>query len=178
MRSALAAVTLTLASAAAHGQPLEFKGVPFGSTEEHMRQSIPNLWMWDCSDDTTPGRRLCVFAGFTYANSQALGSTAYFDNDKLSMVVVNIPSAGFEDAVLAISDKYGKPRSLKRSKIQNRMGANFDQLQAEWVPNKESLVFARRYADTVDASSIVLATKRALAVDAAQTQRKRSKGDI
>ena len=178
MRSILMATALTLASAAAYSQPLEFKGVPFGSTEEQMRQSIPNMWMWDCSDDTAPGRRLCVFAGFTYANAQALGSTAYFDNDKLSMVVVNIPSAGFDDAVLAISGKYGKPRSLKRSKIQNRMGANFDQVQAEWAPNNESLILARRYADTIDASSIVLATKRALAVDAAQAQRKRSKGDI
>ncbi len=178
MRSMLISMTLAMACLAAYGQPLEFKGVPFGATEEQMRQSIPNLWMWECSDDTVPARRICRFAGFTYANVETLGSTAYFDDNKLSMVGVTIPSAGFDDVVLALSDKYGKPRSVKRSKIQNRMGASFDQLETEWAPNKETIILARRYVGTVESSSILLATKRALAVDAAQAQRKRSKGDI
>lgn len=74
------------------------------------------------------------------------------------VLAVQVLKFDFSDALDALTLKYGPPK-LKRSTVQNRMGASFDQLEATWKDGDRTL-YLQRHGSTVDAPVIFLTGKQ------------------
>jgi hypothetical protein len=61
----------------------------------------------------------------------------------LSVAIGDYGSFNFNDALDALTVKFGPPTSLEKSTIQNRMGASFDQIEATWVDGDEKIVLSK-----------------------------------
>lgn len=90
-------------------------------------------------DVAADGKLAIVYAGAATKSIQA-----YFQDDRLYMVLVAAPPAAFPEIVGALTDKYGKPKVDKREEIKTRMGATFEQRTVAW-PFGGGYISARRY---------------------------------
>jgi hypothetical protein len=155
----LAALLLIAATVSVHAQDLDFKSIPFGASQEQAREAVIPLGAttWTCRPitDGMPAIR-CRVEGMTYANVPTKYVAMTFYEDKLEDVFVEFSSEGFQDAADALARRYGKPTSSKRSKVQTNAGGVFDQTEISWSVKGGHKVVARRYADTLDTSTVNL----------------------
>lgn len=118
----------------AAGQPLEFKGVPFGASEEQLRAALlPGVSSFNCYAATgaQPGTT-CAIHGITYAEHPTTGTYAHFADGHLSAVMISLYGASAKHAVAALTSKYGQPSRRTSTTKRTKQGVKYLWLGTEW----------------------------------------------
>ncbi|MFK4705990.1 hypothetical protein ABIC83_002829 [Roseateles asaccharophilus] len=104
-----------------------------------------------------------------FLNGKALLRLMQSPDRMLTTVAVgDFGGFSFDEALDALKVKFGPPTSFQSSWISNRMGAQFQQMEATWVDGAERLVLTRHGAE-IDKPSLVYTGARA----AEQSKRER-----
>lgn len=180
MRHLIAAALFAPIVSAAQQPPLDFKGVPFGSSQDDLRQlALTAARSFNCIDKAADGWQLCVVDGISYAGAEAKKVHATYQDDRLIMVTVYAPSEAFSNIAAALAEKFGSPKSDERGKVQNRMGATFEQQILTWAPNGD-YVAAHRFDDNLNTSKVTMASADGMAIikRRAAAMRAKQKKDI
>lgn len=74
-----------------------------------------------------------------------------------------LPEA-FDDVAPELVRKFGKPATVSRTTVQNRMGAKYLQISYHWSAKDGSEVLYTKYAGTLDRSTLNFSTKADRAV--------------
>lgn len=138
-----------LAPLLALAQPVDFKGLSFGTSAEDMRRHLLDvgiLTRWDCRSEAKVDASWCDADGLTYANHKTTRATFVYRNDKLASVFIEIPTKGFADAVDALTERYGKPTVVGRTKITTLGGAALEQVRYAWTPKAGGHVSATNHS--------------------------------
>lgn len=137
--------------------PLDFKGIPLGSSDDALRQKFPELrcnvpmqkaqtesmrsikeyWERKATEadlvcqrafaDPEPPWPLRDFAG------HKAGSVSFvYLAGKLMMAEATLPAFAFRDIVEGLTQKYGPPSTSATEILQNRMGATFQNEIVTW----------------------------------------------
>lgn len=170
MRAWLLAALLypTLASGA---EPLSLKGIAPGMTVEQVDAQHPGLAA-KCGVWKDGGSR-CTYSAAREAGRSGAGAIPSLTTlaginvelwlirlreGKVASVTVGGSSKDFDRLIAAISEKHGKPTTLTESTIQNRAGASFDQVEAQWIIADTSLQIRKR-SGNVDRMMVTLGSK-------------------
>jgi hypothetical protein len=147
VRRQLAGIALSAAAQAAFAQPpLEFKGLPLGSSVDQAKQHFAAL---ECRPSTgaaelgdtvcfSLARIGCPVGGCekptlaTYAGVDLELAVLHFGGDRLLSVSMRYKPEVADQIIEAITLKHGKPTADTRTTVQNRMGAAFEQREATW----------------------------------------------
>ena len=161
MKTVVATACLLL-GAAAHAQPLEFKGVQFGSDSETVRTSLyDSIRNWFCDE---PSRfpaladKTCFMGDSTYANQPVKNLTADFYGGRLGSIKMVTRAEDYSEIRAAIVEKYGKPTREVSSEVSNTFGAKFKQTKATWSL-RDGVIYLARFNDTVTAGTISISSK-------------------
>lgn len=73
-----------------------------------------------------------MFHGTTIADTEAEIVALYFYNDILQRVTVTFKESEFEKVRISIQNKYGVPSNSKKTTVQNKMGASFENTTVTW----------------------------------------------
>jgi hypothetical protein len=157
---------------AASAVQIEIKGVALGASEAEVKQRFP--WA-ECEDnkhpDTVPrGDRNCLARSYDYIldkGKEKWESTfggayvKYFAFDfyagKLHRVTIGLHPNWFDDVIETLTTKYGKPKDVSKSTMQNRMGATFINQIYTWRFGDDT-IHAQRYGRDLDSSFIEYST--------------------
>ncbi len=80
-----------------------------------------------------------------------------FSNETLDSLMISFESTSFEDVLDAIKTKYSV--KCEYSKIQNRMGAIFNQIECNYDDGKSSMFIKKHAKSNVDSSFIGIRSK-------------------
>lgn len=123
-------------------EPKDYRGVPFGATEEEVTKVMMGLTCYDFEN-----HRNC--AGFHKIGEVQVQNLISFSLDgKFSAVILNFKSEDFDFLKSVLIEKYGEPSKVERSPLKNRMGATFEQEHLFWQ-GKTMRVQALKYTDTI-----------------------------
>ena len=81
--------------------------------------------------------------------------------------------AAFDDAVEALTGKYGKPK-VSTDTVHNKLGTAFEQTTATWTNSLASLVAQTRWSKTDDMGFLLLDSRLNALVEAAREAKKKS----
>lgn len=175
----LASFLLATALSPALAAPLEFKGLVLDgpTTPEQVVAALRT----DCEvlgkpcDDTWQGihDRMAVTcgAGGTEGDLQVCNgrtSIAGVDADanvvigpegRLQRIWLTISAYGHDATLEALRQKYGAPKSSRRSTVRNGFGAPFNQLETVWHGDGGQTLTVSKYGATTDKSSIFFSTQ-------------------
>jgi hypothetical protein len=139
-----ATVTPTVKSASgksvsALSEPVTFRGIALAQplSIPKCNQSIhqPTCWV-QTNPQNCPGKivvRLSEQEGNAFPTQLAVNICIYVINGKVAEISQTTLGIEHQDQVLdALQAKFGKPTAITTSKVQNRMGARFDVIDAEW----------------------------------------------
>lgn len=166
---AVALLTLPVLSLAA-GEDIDFKGVPFGASEQEFAERHPDF---RCNDTDARvrvgGDRSCILFGKpdrafespkhqagTYAGVPANLLVRFYEN-RLASVTAFIFPAHFDIVLKALSERYGKPDTFETPIVKNRMGAEFQNMKAVWTRH-DVILRADKYASSITEGSVSYAT--------------------
>lgn len=136
MRSILLVLFLHLAPLAAVAQPIEFKGLPMGSTLEAFKALAESGSKLTCLAEDKNGLKTCFGStGITYADQQILDISADFLDDKLASVTIQSHGGTADIIRQAISSKYGKVKATSKLRQTNPNGSLYDATLYEWKPS-------------------------------------------
>jgi hypothetical protein len=177
MRSTVTGVALLIVPvlSLAAGEDIDFKGVPFGASEQEFTAKHPDF---RCSETDARfrvgGDRGCSLFGKpdrahkgpkheagTYAGVPA-NIMARFYEDRLTSISVTIFSSHFDSVVKALTERYGKPDSLETPIVKNRMGAEFQNVKAQWKRG-DVILGAEKYGSSVTDGRVSYLTNWGLA---------------
>lgn len=167
-------VPLTFVSASAWNEPDGFRGVPWGTNRETVKEQMgltnPNCFM--ASESTTA----YVCSGtITVGGVEATVGAGFSDADALISVVLFFESKDFDQMKAAFLERYGKPTSRETPTIQNRMGAKFEQERLLWTGTKV-VISLSRYADSIDKGRAVITTAENLRAGGERSREKAKSG--
>jgi len=66
---------------------------------------------------------------------------------RLVLIDIQVASRAFDGLLQGLSDRFGKPVSVKREKVQNRLGARFTNTVAKWKRGGKSLLIKKYNGD-------------------------------
>src|SRR5687768_15737657 len=145
MRYLLIAMLAALPAPAGAADQLDFKGVPFGASEQDF---IARHAAFRCRDIEPrfriAGDRACSVFGKperphdgakheagTYAGVPA-NVFASFYGDRLASVSVTIFAARFDEVLKALVERHGKPDAVESSVIKTPAGAELQNAKSQW----------------------------------------------
>lgn len=185
-----AAALLLLSFAAAANGPIDIKGIRPGMTLEEADTALPafsSLCFVRPVERGGDGSKNCIHvtksrhgnrlpALDTFAGVPTQSVFARIKGDKLADIAVDLASDHFTRVALALQEKWGKPHSETTGTIQNRAGANFDQVEMVWRSGDYILTATKRRG-RVDRMSILLTTATAVREGAQELLQERPKQD-
>lgn len=155
----ICSIVLTLTTAAWADEPFDFKGVPFGASEQDLLQKHPDF---KCQKGPPlTGDRACLLTqkrGASYAGVGATVMVSFF-SDKITHVTINFNSSEFDVVKGALIIKYGAPTTESSTSVSNRMGATFQNQQGTWDKNDGLILEINKYAGEISKSSVHIYTK-------------------
>ncbi len=171
MRSAI--VALLCAAAPALGHCFDFKGIHLGKhatphqVEDKLaiRCGVGANEVQVCNGSTT------------IAEEPAWLNLVIGANGIVQRIYLTLAPDAFETVAPLLTEKFGRPASIQRSVVQNRMGAKFDQLVYSWRRSGGLELTYQRYAGNLDTSSLYFGTSedRRLLNDAGTPENERRK---
>lgn len=134
-------------------QSLEFKGVPFGSDSETVRERLyESIQNWYCNEypdqSSAVSDKACAMGNSTYATRPIKELVALFFDGKVGAFLAKIDPNDYGSIRDTVIEKYGKPKET-RSTVRNQAGGQFDQRTATWVLPGGTITLDR-YADRTD----------------------------
>lgn len=157
-------LTLLIAHSLAWAEAFEFKGVPFGATEQQFLQNHPEFW---CSDAQGPleivlSDRTCyLFKNGTYAEVPAELSVDFYANS-LAKVGVRFAPSSFEFIKHALVKKHGNPTGEDAETLTTAMGGKFLNEKFKW-DRKEGMILIRKYNGKITESKLSIYSTAGLA---------------
>lgn len=160
--AALASLTL-LVAAVADAAPIELKGITPGASIASVRTTYPGF----ACKEQGPGAGECHYVHSVDGGIEALNTLGgantrvwgvRYANDRIGAINVLLRSKDFDQVAAAFVEKYGKPTKRQTSKIQNRMGASFEQVELVWSIKSEVLSVVR-FAGDLETMAVNLAGK-------------------
>lgn len=147
-------------------EPLDFKGVPFGVSEQKFLEIHPEF---KCSDAQGPleialSDRTCFLFDTekgTYAGVSADLSVGFYAN-RMAMVGVYFDSKSFDFVRHALAKKYGKPTAEETETLTTAMGGEFLNEKSRWN-HKDGMVIIRKYAGKITRSKVSIYSVAGLA---------------
>lgn len=181
----IAALFLFADTSGAASAPIDIKGVTLGMSRAQVRTTIGGEWV--CYADGLPpsyrakhkddpdecGHPLAR-QGHARDSYAGIGASIgyFFQGDTLVKISVgDIVPGDFDTVHAALVSKFGKPDDSKRSEVNNRMGAKFDDVVSSWSAGDARLVFEKR-CGAVDQTCLVV---ESIAYDKAQADSKAAK---
>jgi hypothetical protein len=73
-------------------------------------------------------------------------------------ISLSFPESGFAVTEEGLIEKFGKPSATREEKVQNRMGATFDQRVQMWTDTAGNTVMLSRFGAKVDESTLYFGT--------------------
>ena len=197
---------LAAAAASAAEEPLAFKGVAIGASEEEVVKKYPRL---SCGGE--PDRRMCVQASSENQQGKLLAScirrgqspTACrqevnealevetvasvpikhmrfrFHDDKLGLIYLVTPAAEFNKVAGAFLDRYGKPAKDEAWAFRPKGGKSFQNREFRWLFPAGTIRVTRWSAQANDSSVMYLSHEGARAfAEQSSEDRKKAASDL
>lgn len=150
----LAAITVAAGSLGAEPEPLEFKGVKLGMTEQELQKIVEV----ECSNAKPTADRLCIKHLDSIAKVPATISYSLFSDKVLHIYIrTGNPQKNFSYIKDALVAKYGPPTKFFASELTNRMGAKFLDETLLWKRSYGNIE-ARKYAGSIENSMVTFAS--------------------
>lgn len=160
--------------ALAQSPPLEFKGVPVGSTEAEL---IEKYSAFDCQGEAPdrkctftreaahqwtcrarPDRDRCYDAMNELLEFGPTSPTVYLieiRDGRVGRVSIVFPTKDFGALEAALREKYGKPQASKVDTAHNRMNAAFENRNATWL-RRDGSIYVEERGTTIDSGLLTL----------------------
>ncbi|MCU1326633.1 MAG: hypothetical protein JWN34_2003 [Bryobacterales bacterium] len=145
-------------------EPIEFKGVAFGSNFKDFAASvtIPGAGNYCVSRIEPPA---CVPK--LKVGDFSIDLAFIFDANKLSRVVGTFPVKNFPDVVDMFEGKYGSAHSSELSSVQSNAGVNAEQARLTWA-GPHVVISLRRFGETIDRGIFSISTVAVLERDSVE----------
>ena len=157
MRVLIAVALLAAATLArAETSTLEFKGIALGSD---ISAYEGNKRFFCMDSKSAVADRMCAAR---HADSETIAGVAmkglilFFYDGKLHRIMITFDSKEYSTVLDALTEKYGKPISATE-RIQNRMGAEFENETNTWNKTEQTLK-AQKYTGKITVSSVTFQT--------------------
>jgi hypothetical protein len=165
-------IALAPATSAIAGDPIALKQLTVGMTKDEVEKQFPgftkNCFLKALDDGRVPcmymkprdgeSWRTPIEAMNTLADAPVKSWTIFFRDDKVSSVLVSLPTLKFDQVSAALAEKYGKPEFDEKSTVQNRMGASFDQHEMIWKRDG-TVLDVRQRAGRIDDMAVRLTSE-------------------
>lgn len=147
---------------------LELKGLSPGMHRDSIDEKYPDLcWspekgqkLLNCD---TSGRDASKIQDFwTIAEQPVIGWVFSFSDDILGEILIPFKTEHFDKIKDAMIAKFGKPKAAKGRVLQNKMGANFQQIELTWIASGKILHLAK-HATSVENGYLSLTSSQYLA---------------
>ncbi|MCL2309033.1 MAG: hypothetical protein FWC42_01985 [Proteobacteria bacterium] len=197
---ALLSATLFAWSLFAGAAGVEFKGIPFGASQEALLKKFPDF---KCEGGTcnlyvdTEAEKKCLSVRNNdpkdiidirrtldcqreYRNQMRYGPAAVqvyiakFESDKLSYVSVIFHSNWYRDVRDALVEKYGSQANEKMETVQNRFGDNIENHMATWKLGNDFVQIEERGAG-IEAAAVRLVSGTFAGIDQERLRRERAR---
>lgn len=172
----LAMLALAVAHQAGSAQPLEFKGLPFGSDQAAVEAKFPDA---RCTLTSTQ-RTMCFFTDPTYAGERVERLTLELIDGTLQRAGVAFKSDSFDNIVAALKTKYGKPGRTEESVITTVGGARAKNTFLAWKLADGGAISIARYSNSISTGYLLIQSAIAAAAENAREadRTRRAKDDI
>lgn len=172
----------------ANAEPISLKGLAIGMTKGQMEEFAPGFGRTCVEHLERNGVIPCGFSEgsstrplslATLAGAQVKSWVMLMSNGALSMVMARFPASEFDGVVAALTEKYGRPKSIEKTSVQNRMGASFPQIEITWRQDGTTLV-AKKLDLNIETMSVQLTSDEsaARAVEDAKARAKKNANDL
>lgn len=152
MRSAIAA--LLCAAAPTLGHCLDFKGIQIGKPATPSQ--VEDKLAVRCG---VGANKMQVCNGLTtIAEESASLNVVIGANGIVQRIELRLAPEAFETVAPLLIEKFGRPASIQRGGVQNRLGAKFEQLVYSWRRSGGLELTYRRYAGDLETSSLYFGT--------------------
>lgn len=168
----LAALALSALPLFALAEPISLKGLAPGMTKAQMSATHDSLGGGCTKPERDPSiDEVCGYVTKYHKGIPALHTLAGVDVDQWTIllkdgvvqtVIITLPASDFERVEASMVERWGKPATRTTGTVKNRMGATFDQVQANWISDGTVLRGMKR-GGKVDQASFYLTTERGMA---------------
>lgn len=167
---AIAMVFTAEIQVAAQDPELSFKGLRLGvSTQDDFKQVFP-------SGTCNPKYSNCIAHSNETLGSGGYGGASlnyveasYDANGKLEEILAILDPDSYDGVLMAMGKRYGAPK-MAAGKVQNRMGAVFQQKIATWSRKGATLTYTK-YTSNLNTSELILISKAREAQDAKESKK-------
>lgn len=149
-------LTLTLAFISLNAWAFDFKGIHVGKPATS-KQVLEKLGA-ECGTGGGNLKYVCN-GSVTIAREPAKINLVIGSADIVQRINLSLSPESFDHVAPALIGKFGKPTSTKRSELQNRMGAKFNQVTHTWLKKDGRMVSYQKYAGSLDHSTLNFSTK-------------------
>lgn len=143
------------ATAAASDAHYDFKGVQIGApaTAEMIKARLGV----ECGAGA-PGMQICN-GDVTVAKERATLNLVIGKTGEVQRIHLLLDSDSFDLVEPELIRKFGSPTTVEHPKLQNAMGASFQQTRDVWIGANGVQVAFERYAGSIDSSSLYFSTE-------------------
>lgn len=163
-------------STSAWNEPDGFRGVPWGGSEELIKEKHSGLICLD-STDKVAGDRICS-STFTIGGISVRG---YFGlrNGGLVRVMLRFDPKKFSTIDGIFAERYGSPTESKEEEMKTRGGLSFTNFIREWV-GERVLISLKRYEGKITEAGATIQLKSDFeeAMKRIEERRKKGAGDL
>lgn len=170
MKSVVAAICIVLFSCVAHA--FDFKGITLGAmhTTEEVREKLGV----QCGEGFNSSQ-VCN-GSVTAANEHATINLVLDSKNAVRRIYLSTSSDSFDVLAEELPKKFGKPTSIDRYQVQNRMNAQYMQVIYTWKGKHGHMVQLSRFAGSLDKSSLYFSTAEDRKIMAGKTEHR--SGDL
>lgn len=175
----LALLSLSLALSPALAAPLEFKGLvldapttpeqvvealrtecdSFGKPCDDSWQRIHDRMAVSCGTGGAEGQSKICNGRTSVAGVGAEANVVIGPSGRLQRIWLTISAYSHDATLEALKQKYGAPKSSRRSTVRNGFGAPFTQVETVWHGDGGQTLTVSRYGATTDKTSIFFSTE-------------------
>lgn len=148
----LIALIFVAGSATAGDRPVDFKGVPFGSSESVFKAKNKNFECGPLAKQSSQvGDRMCISEHAEFGGANAT-IKAFFSYDSLSFAVVYLGTRDFDRVVGALRIKFGEP-TVTQENITTRLNLKLVNDKVQWRVGTV-LIEGNRYSKDIETASV------------------------
>jgi hypothetical protein len=143
-----------LLTASGYAAAFDFKGIELGgpaSIEQVERLGVK------CGKGSN-NRQICNGYTTVAGKGGAYCNLVIDEQGVVQRISLSFPESGFAVAEEGLIEKFGKPSATREEKLQNRMGATFNQRVQIWTDKAGNTVMLSRYGAKVDESTLYFGT--------------------
>jgi hypothetical protein len=177
-RLAAASLAIALAGQTAAQEPLTFKGLALGATQEQFKAVMPGI---ECTPTMCHMLLQAQCRGlrgfdeiracqrqFDYGGQVVLWLSGDFEEGGLMAINARLDTRAFKPLLEAMVERFGAPTADEPRTVQNRMGASFDDRRVTWIRG-DALLVLRQRSSKLDEAAVSLVSQSFL-----KRQRERS----